>query len=57
MWRQQVSTNPATRLEVVNLQEQLDMRLQQRQVFDQAGWKEKSVFFCLDIITYLACIF
>ncbi|XP_044762172.1 33 kDa inner dynein arm light chain, axonemal [Coccinella septempunctata] len=31
MWRQQVSTNPATRLEVVNLQEQLDMRLQQRQ--------------------------
>lgn len=34
MWRQQVSTNPATRLEVVNLQEQLDMRLQQRQVND-----------------------
>lgn len=32
MWRQQVSTTPATRLDVVNLQEQLDMRLQQRQV-------------------------
>lgn len=32
MWRQCVSTNPATRLDVVNLQEQLDMRLQQRQV-------------------------
>ncbi|KAI4457789.1 axonemal inner arm dynein light chain 28 [Holotrichia oblita] len=31
MWRQQVSTTPATRLDVVNLQEQLDMRLQQRQ--------------------------
>lgn len=30
-WRQQVSTAPATRLDVVNLQEQLDMRLQQRQ--------------------------
>lgn len=32
MWRQQVSTTPATRLDVINLQEQLDMRLQQRQV-------------------------
>uniref|UniRef100_A0A6P7GVD2 Inner dynein arm light chain, axonemal n=1 Tax=Diabrotica virgifera virgifera TaxID=50390 RepID=A0A6P7GVD2_DIAVI len=31
MWRQAVSTTPATRLDVVNLQEQLDMRLQQRQ--------------------------
>lgn len=31
LWRQQVSTNPATRLDVVNVQEQLDMRLQQRQ--------------------------
>lgn len=31
-WKQQVSTTPATRLDVVNLQEQLDMRLQQRQV-------------------------
>lgn len=31
-WRQQVSTTPATRIDVVNLQEQLDMRLQQRQV-------------------------
>ncbi|XP_030757910.1 33 kDa inner dynein arm light chain, axonemal [Sitophilus oryzae] len=31
LWRQQVSTTPATRLDVVNLQEQLDMRLQQRQ--------------------------
>lgn len=30
-WRQQVSTTPATRLDVVNLQEQLDMKLQQRQ--------------------------
>lgn len=30
-WRQQVSTTPATRLDVVNLQEHLDMRLQQRQ--------------------------
>ncbi|KAK5649494.1 hypothetical protein RI129_000523 [Pyrocoelia pectoralis] len=30
-WKQQVSTTPATRLDVVNLQEQLDMRLQQRQ--------------------------
>lgn len=32
LWRQQVSTTPATRLDVINLQEQLDMRLQQRQV-------------------------
>lgn len=31
MWRQHVSTTPATRLDVVNVQEQLDMRLQQRQ--------------------------
>ncbi|XP_060524573.1 33 kDa inner dynein arm light chain, axonemal [Cylas formicarius] len=31
LWRQQVSTTPATRLDVINLQEQLDMRLQQRQ--------------------------
>ncbi|KAJ8977692.1 hypothetical protein NQ317_005425 [Molorchus minor] len=31
MWRQCVSTTPATRSDVVNLQEQLDMRLQQRQ--------------------------
>ncbi|XP_065157667.1 putative inner dynein arm light chain, axonemal [Atheta coriaria] len=31
LWRQHVSTTPATRQDVVNLQEQLDMRLQQRQ--------------------------
>ncbi|GLV41169.1 Dynein axonemal light intermediate chain 1 [Carabus blaptoides fortunei] len=31
LWRQQVSTTPATRLDVINLQELLDMRLQQRQ--------------------------
>lgn len=31
LWVQQVSSTPATRLDVVNLQEQLDMRLQQRQ--------------------------
>ncbi|XP_069690381.1 33 kDa inner dynein arm light chain, axonemal [Periplaneta americana] len=31
LWRQQVSSTPATRLDVINLQEQLDMRLQQRQ--------------------------
>lgn len=31
LWRQQVSTTPATRLDVLNLQEQLDMKLQQRQ--------------------------
>ncbi|XP_043248299.1 putative inner dynein arm light chain, axonemal Dnali1 [Colletes latitarsis] len=30
-WIQQVSSTPATRLDVINLQEQLDMRLQQRQ--------------------------
>ncbi|XP_043481289.1 33 kDa inner dynein arm light chain, axonemal [Leptopilina heterotoma] len=30
-WMQKVSTTPATRLDVINLQEQLDMRLQQRQ--------------------------
>lgn len=30
-WTQQVSSTPATRLDVINLQEQLDMRLQQRQ--------------------------
>ncbi|XP_017775337.1 PREDICTED: putative inner dynein arm light chain, axonemal [Nicrophorus vespilloides] len=30
-WRQHVSTTPATRQDVVNLQEQLDMKLQQRQ--------------------------
>merc|ERR1712168_591620 len=31
VWIQKVSSTPATRLDVVNLQEQLDMRLQQRQ--------------------------
>lgn len=31
LWRQHVSTTPATRLDVINLQELLDMRLQQRQ--------------------------
>jgi len=31
LWIQQVSSTPATRMDVVNLQEQLDMRLQQRQ--------------------------
>lgn len=30
-WCQKVSTTPATRLDVINLQEQLDMLLQQRQ--------------------------
>ncbi|XP_075210947.1 putative inner dynein arm light chain, axonemal Dnali1 [Lycorma delicatula] len=31
LWRQQVSSDPATRLDVLKLGEQLDMRLQQRQ--------------------------
>lgn len=31
LWVQQVSSTPATRLDVINLQEQLDIRLQQRQ--------------------------
>ena len=31
LWVQNVSSTPATRLDVINLQEQLDMRLQQRQ--------------------------
>ncbi|XP_018329740.1 33 kDa inner dynein arm light chain, axonemal [Agrilus planipennis] len=31
LWRQRVSTTPATRLDVVNLQESLDMKLLQRQ--------------------------
>lgn len=31
LWVQQVSSTPATRLDVVNLQEELDRRLQQRQ--------------------------
>ncbi|XP_012268427.3 33 kDa inner dynein arm light chain, axonemal isoform X2 [Athalia rosae] len=31
IWTQHVSSIPATRLDVINLQEQLDMRLQQRQ--------------------------
>lgn len=34
VWHQCVSSQPATRLDVVNLQEQLDMRLQQRQARD-----------------------
>lgn len=32
MWVQYVSTTPATRLDVINLQEELDRKLQQRQV-------------------------
>lgn len=31
LWTQHVSSTPATRLDVINLQEQLDMKLQQRQ--------------------------
>lgn len=31
LYKFQVSSTPATRLDVINLQEQLDMRLQQRQ--------------------------
>ena len=31
LWVQSVSSTPATRLDVINLQEQLDIRLQQRQ--------------------------
>ena len=31
LWRQSVSSTPATRLDVINLQEQLDQKLQQRQ--------------------------
>ncbi|OAD56226.1 33 kDa inner dynein arm light chain, axonemal, partial [Eufriesea mexicana] len=31
IWTQQVSSTPATRLDIINLQEHLDMRLQQRQ--------------------------
>ena len=31
LWRQSVSSTPATRLDVMNLQEQLDLKLQQRQ--------------------------
>ena len=31
LWRQSVSASPATRLDVMNLQEQLDQKLQQRQ--------------------------
>ncbi|XP_039314910.1 axonemal dynein light intermediate polypeptide 1 isoform X3 [Solenopsis invicta] len=31
IWTQRVSSTPATRLDVINLQEQLDMRLQQKQ--------------------------
>ncbi|XP_020284627.1 axonemal dynein light intermediate polypeptide 1 [Pseudomyrmex gracilis] len=31
IWAQHLSSTPATRLDVINLQEQLDMRLQQRQ--------------------------
>ncbi|KAJ9582198.1 hypothetical protein L9F63_003464, partial [Diploptera punctata] len=31
LWRQQVSSTPATRLDVINLQEELDMRLLQKQ--------------------------
>ncbi|XP_001603164.2 axonemal dynein light intermediate polypeptide 1 isoform X1 [Nasonia vitripennis] len=31
IWKQQISSTPATRLDVINLQEQLDMKLQHRQ--------------------------
>jgi dynein light intermediate chain len=32
LWVQYVSSTPATRLDVINLQEELDRKLQQRQV-------------------------
>ena len=44
LWVQYVSTTPATRLDVINLQEELDRKLQQRQVV-----------FCL--ARFLPCVF
>jgi hypothetical protein len=36
LWVQYVSSTPATRLDVINLQEKLDQQLQQRQVCHEA---------------------
>lgn len=38
LWVQYVSSTPATRLDVINLQEKLDQQLQQRQVRLLAAW-------------------
>ncbi len=55
LYCQRISSTPATRLDVINLQEQLDMRLQQRQaretgicpvrreLFSQCFGKEKFI--------------
>ena len=47
LWRQSVSASPATRLDVMNLQEQLDLKLQQRQAREtgicQVGGRREGV--------------
>ena len=47
LWRQSVSSTPATRLDVMNLQEQLDLKLQQRQAREtgicQVGGRREGV--------------
>lgn len=41
---QYVSSTPATRLDVITLQEKLDQQLQQRQVGQHGGWAFKSAW-------------
>lgn len=41
---QYVSSTPATRLDVITLQEKLDQQLQQRQVGQHGGWASKSAW-------------
>ena len=47
LWRQSVSASPATRLDVMNLQEQLDQKLQQRQARETGICQvSKQILFC-----------
>ena len=52
LWRQSVSSTPATRLDVINLQEQLDQKLEQRQA-RETGICQVSLLLSLPKVTDL----
>ena len=51
LWRQSVSASPATRLDVMNLQEQLDQKLQQRQARETGICQVRRYWSCKRTLT------
>ena len=51
LWRQRVSASPATRLDVMNLQEQLDQKLQQRQARETGICQVRRYWSCKRTLT------